>query len=79
MIAIKGNGVNLFSLVVIRFFNINFTLMLSENFVRIADALAVLLSYLMYENFNEVPITEHILNILNSKSINIVEIYFTYT
>ena len=39
-----------------------------ENFMRIADALAVPLSYLLYENLNEIPITERILNILNSKS-----------
>ena len=39
-----------------------------ENFMRIADALAVPLSYLMYENLNEIPITERILNILNNKS-----------
>lgn len=39
-----------------------------ENFMRIADALAVPLSYLMYENLNKIPITERILNILNSKS-----------
>ena len=41
-----------------------------ENFMRIADALAVPLSYLLYENLNEIPITERILNILNSKSVN---------
>lgn len=39
-----------------------------ENFMRIADALDVPLSYLMYENLNEIPITERILNILNNKS-----------
>ena len=39
-----------------------------ENFMRTADALAVPLSYLSYENHNEIPITERILNILNSKS-----------
>lgn len=39
-----------------------------ENFMRIADALAVPLSYLMYENLNQIPVTERILNILNSKS-----------
>ena len=39
-----------------------------ENFMRIADALDVPLSYLMYENLNLIPITERILNILNSKS-----------
>ena len=39
-----------------------------ENFMRIADALAVPLSYLLYENLNEIPITERILNVLNSKS-----------
>lgn len=39
-----------------------------ENFMRIVDALAVPLSYLMYKNLNEIPITEHILNILNNKS-----------
>lgn len=41
-----------------------------ENFMRIAEALAVPLSYLLYENINEIPITERILNILNSKSVN---------
>ena len=41
-----------------------------ENFMRIADALAVPLSYLLYENLNEIPITERILNILNSKGVN---------
>ena len=41
-----------------------------ENFMRIADALAVPLSYLMYENLNQILITERILNILNSKSVN---------
>ncbi len=39
-----------------------------ENFMRIADALAVPLSYLLYENLNEIPITERILNVLNSKN-----------
>ena len=39
-----------------------------ENFMRIADALDVPLSYLMYENLNEIPITERILNILNNKN-----------
>ncbi len=41
-----------------------------ENFMRTADALAVPLSYLSYENLNEIPITVRILNILNSKSVN---------
>ncbi len=36
--------------------------------MRIADVLAVPLSYLMYENLNQIPVTERILNILNSKS-----------
>lgn len=39
-----------------------------ENFMKIADALAVPLSYFVYENLNEIPITECILNILNDKS-----------
>ena len=39
-----------------------------ENFMRIADTFAVPLSYLLYENLNEIPITERILNILNNKS-----------
>lgn len=39
-----------------------------ENLMRIADALAVPLFYLMYENPHEIPITERILNILNDKS-----------
>ena len=41
-----------------------------ENFMRTADALVVPLSYLLYENLNEIPITERILNILNSKGVN---------
>ena len=41
-----------------------------ENFMRIADALAVPLSYLLYESLNEIPISERILNILNSKNAN---------
>ena len=41
-----------------------------ENFMRTADALVVPLSYLLYENLNEIPITERILNILNSKSVS---------
>lgn len=39
-----------------------------ENFMRVADALDVPLSYLLYENLNEIPIMERILNILNHKS-----------
>ena len=39
-----------------------------ENFMRIADALAVPLSYLLYESLNEIPISERILNVLNSKN-----------
>ena len=39
-----------------------------ENFMRIADALDVPLSFLVYENLNKIPITERILNILNIKS-----------
>lgn len=39
-----------------------------ENFMRIADALDVPLSFLVYENLNKIPITERILNTLNSKS-----------
>lgn len=39
-----------------------------ENFMWTANALAVPLSYLLYENLNEIPITECILNVLNSKS-----------
>lgn len=38
-----------------------------ENFMRIADALVVPLSYLLYENLNQIPTTERILNILNNK------------
>lgn len=38
--------------------------------MRTTDALAVPLSYLSYENHNEIPITERILNILNSKSVS---------
>jgi len=44
--------------------------MLLENFMRIADALVVPFSYLLYENLNEIPITKRILNILNSKGVN---------
>lgn len=40
----------------------------TSNFMRIADALAVPLSYLLYENLNEIPISERILNVLNSKN-----------
>ena len=36
--------------------------------MRIADALDVPLSFLVYENLNKIPITERILNILNIKS-----------
>lgn len=39
-----------------------------ENFMRVADALDVPLSYLMYENLNQIPITERIMNILDSKN-----------
>lgn len=39
-----------------------------ENFMRIADALAIPLSYLLYENLNEIPMTERILNILDNKN-----------
>ena len=39
-----------------------------ENFMRIADALDVPISYLMYENLNLISITERILNILNRKN-----------
>ena len=39
-----------------------------ENFMRIADALDVPLSFLVYENLNKIPITERTLNILNIKS-----------
>ena len=39
-----------------------------ENFMRIADALDVPLSFLVYENLNKIPISERILNTLNSKS-----------
>ncbi len=40
-----------------------------ENFMRIADALAVPLSYLLYENVNVIPINVPIVYILNSKSV----------
>lgn len=39
-----------------------------ENFMKISDALSVPLSYLLYENLNEIPIMERILNALNHKS-----------
>ena len=39
-----------------------------ENFMRIADALAVPLSYFLYENLSEIPITERVLNVINSKN-----------
>lgn len=48
-----------------------------ENFMRIADALAVPLSYLLYENLNEIPVTERILNILNSRNVKQQE-YFVH-
>lgn len=38
-----------------------------ENFMRIADALAVPLSYLLYETLSEIPLTERIRNVLNNK------------
>ncbi|GFI29990.1 hypothetical protein IMSAGC013_01377 [Lachnospiraceae bacterium] len=39
-----------------------------ENFMRIADALDVSVSYLLYENQKKIPITERIQNVLNDKS-----------
>jgi len=39
-----------------------------ENFMRIADALAVPLSYFMYEDLNQIPTTERILDVLNNRS-----------
>lgn len=39
-----------------------------ENFMRIADALELTLSYLLYENSNEIPITERIKDVLNGRS-----------
>lgn len=39
-----------------------------ENFMRIADALDVSVSYLLYENLNKIPITERIQDVLNVKS-----------
>lgn len=39
-----------------------------ENFMRIADALGVSVSYLLYESLNKIPIIEHIQNVLNGKS-----------
>lgn len=41
---------------------------LLENFMRIADALDVPLLYLIYENQKQIPITECIMNIVDSKS-----------
>jgi len=38
-----------------------------ENFMRIAEALDVSVSYLLYESPNIIPITERIQNILNGK------------
>lgn len=40
-----------------------------ENFMRITDVLDVPLSYIIYESLNEIPISEHIINILNNKSV----------
>lgn len=39
-----------------------------ENFMRIADALDVSLSYLLYDNLNKIPIMERIHTVLNGKS-----------
>ncbi len=39
-----------------------------ENFMRIADALDVPLSYFLYDNLNEMPIMERIQTVLNGKS-----------
>lgn len=39
-----------------------------ENFMRIADALNIPLTYLLYESQNKIPITERIQNVLNGKS-----------
>lgn len=39
-----------------------------ENFMRIADALDVPLSYLLYESLNKISMTERIQNVLNDKS-----------
>lgn len=39
-----------------------------ENFMRIADALNVPVSYLLYESLNKIPVTERIQNVLNGKS-----------
>jgi transcriptional regulator with XRE-family HTH domain len=38
------------------------------NFMRIADALDISMSYLLYESQNKIPITERIQNVLNGKS-----------
>lgn len=39
-----------------------------ENFMRIADALDVPLSYLLYDNLNKMPIMERIQTVLNGKT-----------
>lgn len=39
-----------------------------ENFMRIANALSVPVPYFMYEGLDGVPMTERILNVLNSKN-----------
>ncbi len=52
--------------------------MLLENFMRIADALDVPFSYLMYEDLNQIPITERILNILNNKGGKAAGVFITY-
>lgn len=39
-----------------------------ENFMRIAGALEVPLSYLLYESHNEIPILERVMNVLDGKS-----------
>lgn len=62
---VKENPYPSFALITINFWIEHGSRTISlENLMRIADALAVPLSYLMYE----IPITERILNILNDKS-----------
>ncbi len=39
-----------------------------ENFMRIADALDVSVSSILYESLSKIPITERIQNVLNGKS-----------
>lgn len=39
-----------------------------ENFMRIADALVAPLSYLLYENPNEIPMIERVMNVSDGRN-----------